>query len=364
MKLLRFVCAVTLLVSSSAFAQQNVLVLKSQPGDYIGGGVTRVITKADGEFTQGFGSGSSIAISIRGFVFWDAEFAAPFGQLLLPGAYFNAERIPFQSPNAPGLSVTGEGRGCNTLTGAFTIRENNVDTSGKLHFAADFEQHCEGGPAALVGEVRFNSSVPISIPLPPILVIENPLNFGGCVEATGPAGAKVKFNATESRDALGGANLQFSWTTSTGKSGTGPNFAFDLGLATPATVELSMLDRTNGQRQTATKPICVSDMTPPTIEIISPKPGEVLRGAGPVRLDVRITDAVDKKIKKFSASFGTQGSYSIGPSGREHVQLVRPDSGEQIQMQINVQAVDASGNFGFGGVNFVRAKRTPGGQTP
>jgi hypothetical protein len=367
MKLFRFAGVFLLALSSAVFGQQNVLVLKSEPGDYIGGGVTRVITPADGSFSATAAPGFvTVGISSFPFLFWNASFAAPSGQALVPGQYLNAERYPFQQPHLPGLDVSGDGRGCNMLFGSFTVHESVVDAFGVVQqFAADFEQHCEGAAPALFGQIRFNSSVPISIALPPIIALENPLNFGSCIEATGPKGATVKLNASQSRDALGGTNLAFAWSSSTGKTGSGVNFALDVGLgAMPTVVELSMLDQTNGQRQTASKPVCVSDTTPPTIEILSPKQGEVLRGAGPVRLDVRITDAVDKIIKKFNASFGTQGNYSIGPSGRERVQLVRPDSGEQIQMNINVQAVDASGNVGFGAVSFTRAKRAPGGQTP
>jgi len=40
---------------------------------------------------------------------------------LVPGTYLNATRYPFQAANVPGLDVSGEGRGSNTLTGQFTI---------------------------------------------------------------------------------------------------------------------------------------------------------------------------------------------------------------------------------------------------
>ncbi len=369
MKLFRFVFVLLLSFSSAAFAQQNVLILKSQPGDPVGGGVTRLFTQAGATFSGGSTPPSGVLLFVQETnpfgMSWTLVFGAPFNQPLQPGTYMNAQHSPVQPLEAPDLYVAHSAL-CNSISGTFTVREISQGMFGELlTLAVDFEQYCDGASQPLIGELRFNSSVPTSIPLPPIISLEDPLNLGNCVEATGPKGATVKLNATASRDALGGTNLDFTWSTSAGKTGSGVNFSFDAGLGgMPTLVELSMLDRTNGQRQTASKPVCVSDTTPPTIEILSPKQGEVLRGAGPVRLDVRITDAVDKNIKKFNASFGTQGNYSIGPSGRERVQLVRPDSGEQIQMNINVQAVDASGNFGFGSVSFTRAKRAPGGQTP
>ncbi|RIL05128.1 MAG: hypothetical protein DCC71_11550 [Proteobacteria bacterium] len=68
-------------------------------------------------------------------------------------------RSPFQEGDAPGLSVFGSGRGCNTLTGWFEVLEHEVDARGRLRrFAADFEQHCEGAAPALRGSVRYGSS--------------------------------------------------------------------------------------------------------------------------------------------------------------------------------------------------------------
>lgn len=74
-------------------------------------------------------------------------------------AYENATRYPFQSPTLPGLDVSGDGRGCNTLTGRFDILEISYASGQISSFAADFEQHCEGGTPALFGSVRYNASV-------------------------------------------------------------------------------------------------------------------------------------------------------------------------------------------------------------
>lgn len=75
-------------------------------------------------------------------------------------AYEGATRYPFQSPTTPGLSVSGTGRGCNTLTGRFDVLEAVYGADGSVQrFAANFEQHCEGGTAALRGSVRYNATV-------------------------------------------------------------------------------------------------------------------------------------------------------------------------------------------------------------
>src|SRR5262249_17940666 len=77
---------------------------------------------------------------------------------LVAGTYEGATRYPFQSPTVPGLSISGDGRGCNTLTGRFVVLDVTYGPTGDvLGFAADFEQHCEGGSDALFGSIRFRS---------------------------------------------------------------------------------------------------------------------------------------------------------------------------------------------------------------
>ena len=63
----------------------------------------------------------------------------------MEGSYTGALRYPFND-GAPGLSVSGDGRGCNTLTGQFDVTEISQASTGELLvFDATFEQHCEGG---------------------------------------------------------------------------------------------------------------------------------------------------------------------------------------------------------------------------
>jgi hypothetical protein len=73
--------------------------------------------------------------------------------------YENAARYPFQSPTQPGLEVSGDGRGCNELTGRFDILEISYTSQGEIdRFSADFEQHCEGADSALFGSIRYNAT--------------------------------------------------------------------------------------------------------------------------------------------------------------------------------------------------------------
>jgi len=87
---------------------------------------------------------------------WYLEFDS--SQLSVPldvGVYDMAERYPFESPDHPGLSIYGDGRGCNTLTGSFEVHENVRDASGTVSATVSFEQHCEGGASVLNGCIHY-----------------------------------------------------------------------------------------------------------------------------------------------------------------------------------------------------------------
>jgi hypothetical protein len=74
---------------------------------------------------------------------------------LQPGYYGDLQRYPFHNPVRGGLSVSGNGRGCNTLTGWFVV--DAVSFTGGILDAIDlrFEQHCEGGAPALRGKLHW-----------------------------------------------------------------------------------------------------------------------------------------------------------------------------------------------------------------
>ena len=144
-----------------AFAQgTTALFFQSQAGDYIGAGESHTYTPVDGNFTIGsYTNGvSGSVLGPPGSFWWYFDFAAPTGVPLTPGTYETARRYPFTSFN--GLSFSGSGRGCNTLTGRFVVLEAVYGSGGTvLQFAADFEQHCEDGDAGLFGAIRYHSTI-------------------------------------------------------------------------------------------------------------------------------------------------------------------------------------------------------------
>jgi hypothetical protein len=87
---------------------------------------------------------------------WILTLVAPQGQVLAPGTYLNATRWPFQEPTVPGLDFSGDGRGCNTLSGQFTISAITFGAGNQLdRLQATFEQHCNGMGPALRGTIFY-----------------------------------------------------------------------------------------------------------------------------------------------------------------------------------------------------------------
>jgi hypothetical protein len=100
--------------------------MNSEPGDYIGQGIEQLYTSDDSTIIGSLppGGGVFAATVLQGNFdhFWFVEVAAIPGEPLVEGSYTGALRYPFND-GAPGLSIAGDGRGCNTLTGQFDVHE-------------------------------------------------------------------------------------------------------------------------------------------------------------------------------------------------------------------------------------------------
>jgi hypothetical protein len=143
---------------------------ESDPGEFIGQGLSNSYTDADGTWTVERNFANGVSFGFLGSdpnIWWDLDFAAADGSFLTMGSYPDAMRFGFQDPGHPGLEVTGEGRGCDTLTGEFTVTEVVYDWFCEpARLAASFEQHCEGVRPALTGSVDFDAGLgPLTVDL-------------------------------------------------------------------------------------------------------------------------------------------------------------------------------------------------------
>ncbi len=174
------------------------LTMTSQPGDYIGQGANYSYTPATGTFQAYHSTNDNyVGFSYQAVdpnVWWNLDFEAPSNSVLVPGYYGNAARYPFQAANQPGLDVSGEGRGSDTLTGNFTVVQAVYGPSGQvIYFDATFEQHSEGATPALFGEIKY------AAPATSVGVLGNDSDPDGqaltAAVVTGPAHGSLTFNA-------------------------------------------------------------------------------------------------------------------------------------------------------------------------
>jgi hypothetical protein len=143
------------------------LTMDSQQGDFIGQGKTYDFTGANASFTfSASTAGIESDLSATDAEYWTVVMVPAAGEILAVGTYPNATRWPFNG-TGNGLEVDGDSRGCNTLTGSFTVKQavfSAVDNSLK-NFDGTFIQYCDNSTAALTGELKYDAE-PVTTPPP------------------------------------------------------------------------------------------------------------------------------------------------------------------------------------------------------
>lgn len=131
----------------------------SQAGDYVGQGGSAAYKPSTATISVG---GDAQYVRFRVSTAderWDVDLAAPTGERLRPGVYRDAERAAFRTGRAPGLEVSGDGRGCNEVYGQFSVNQIETDASGAVTVLdASYTQHCESADApALKGVLKYRA---------------------------------------------------------------------------------------------------------------------------------------------------------------------------------------------------------------
>jgi hypothetical protein len=127
------------------------LVMNSDSGDWIGGGQSYNFTPASHQFAAN-GDRNVFQFSIPDLG-WTGSFHPAQGDIFTAGTtYSGAQRDAFRGA-APGMEVDAPGRGCNTITGDFTVVSATFAPDGTMRtFAIKFNQYCDGNAAGLHGE--------------------------------------------------------------------------------------------------------------------------------------------------------------------------------------------------------------------
>jgi hypothetical protein len=187
---------------------RNLVHLSSDAGEYIGRGRSYDYTNAVARLTM-TATGGHLKLFVEGDETWLGEFQVPAHLTRIEsGAYENARGFPSQLATEPGLSWSGEGRGCVTLTGFFVV--DRIAYSGATLLAIDlrFEQHCEGGPAALRGEIHWNAN---DTTAPPGPVSPPPPGLWEPEPGSTPATGSYVYLQSDPADSIGQGN-KFTYT--------------------------------------------------------------------------------------------------------------------------------------------------------
>ena len=147
---------------------QTFLSMSSESGDYIGQGKNWFYTTDSSEFIVTASDLNRVYLSIKSNTTWSVNVAAPDADLIQTQTYTNVQREPFTDIGVAGLSVSGDGRGCNSLTGEFTVKtiEYQEASDDIDSYNAVFTQFCGNSEAALTGEIAYKAidpSVPVAL---------------------------------------------------------------------------------------------------------------------------------------------------------------------------------------------------------
>ncbi|MGA4956053.1 hypothetical protein [Streptomyces lavendulocolor] len=143
---------------------EGTFAFSGDEGDWISNGASYAYATASQDRMSATGSSDNrtVSVAVDGVNgdWWHLDLSAPAGRPLTTGTYTDATRHPFNEAG-PGLSLGGNGRGCNTLTGSFTITALEFGPQGYVKtLDATFEQHCEGGTTAARGEIHIANPAP------------------------------------------------------------------------------------------------------------------------------------------------------------------------------------------------------------
>jgi hypothetical protein len=179
----------------------SFVVLQSDTGDNIGGGLRYAYDRANAILEVA--AGSRISINVRGDESWQGEIRLPGNPAtLVPGVYVGLPRSPTGSGG--NFSWTG-GNGCSTSITTLILDDVTYTASGLATLDLRFEQHCDGGGPALRGQVHWNAS---DMTMPPGPVNPAPAGLWSPAAGATPASGNYVYLQSDAGDYIGAGRTQ------------------------------------------------------------------------------------------------------------------------------------------------------------
>ncbi len=139
-------------------AAAPVITLSSDAGDPIGRGADYNYDTSNAAIRL-TARGALLDVQVSGRESWRATFVLPgTAALLEPGTYGGLTRYPFQPVGSGAMEWSGEGRGCNTISGTLFIDSVRYEAGLLMALDLRFEQRCDGRSAALRGRIRVDAA--------------------------------------------------------------------------------------------------------------------------------------------------------------------------------------------------------------
>jgi hypothetical protein len=89
---------------------------------------------------------------------YDANFSTGSNQRFGAGTYAHAHRYGMDDSGQPSLEISGDGRGCNQISGSYQVTGVEYRSEGNIFkFAATFEQLCDDSKVPLRGSISISS---------------------------------------------------------------------------------------------------------------------------------------------------------------------------------------------------------------
>jgi hypothetical protein len=176
--------------ASAVPVQTGSLSFSGDPGDSMSAGQSYSYDTQASDEMRVVGSGNNtvhVYVEAADGATWDLTMVAPQGRSLTAGTYTGATIATGEPSDTPELSLEGEDRWCETVTGSFTIDDIQFGTDGYVQtLDATWEQHCNGADAALRGEVHI-ANPPQPPPVPKLRIGMSVSAHGTITKATGDA---------------------------------------------------------------------------------------------------------------------------------------------------------------------------------
>lgn len=176
----------------------NYVRLQSDAGDAFGNGQNYSYTQTNAQITV-TNDGGHLFMRVIGDIIWGGDFQIGNSPAQLqPGSYTNLQKYIID-PNRGSMYWSGNGPGCGSVLGSFSISNITYANGALTGFDLQFEQHCDGRAAALRGQIHWSSSDTSTIPGP----LTPPANLWRPVPGTTPLSGNYVYLQSDAGDTVG-----------------------------------------------------------------------------------------------------------------------------------------------------------------